>query len=278
MINLEAASLTDIGKIRGINEDSIWSQHNYTSRNEPIGLFIVCDGMGGHMGGEIASYWAIEAIKRELADLFALKDPRATVVLSEEAILAARSGKLISPQLVGIDLEKRMQTAIQKANRVVHEYAQRKPDKAGDAGTTLTMAVVHGEHAIIANIGDSRVYMLRGHELRQITHDHSLVANLVDRGQILPDEVYEHPQRNVIYRFLGQKGQVKADIFQENLQPGDYLLLCSDGLWEMVRSDRQIVKIIETSNEPSIACKALIAAANEAGGEDNIAVVLVKIT
>ena len=278
MINLAAASQTDVGKVREINEDSVWTQVYHTSRKEPIGLFIVCDGMGGHLGGEIASYWAVEALKRELADLFVPKDPRATVVLSEEDVKAVRAGKLITPKLVGVDVEDRMRTAIQKANNVVYEYAMRKPEQAGNAGTTLTMAVVHGNQVVIANVGDSRTYMLRNHELRQVTADHSLVANLVESGQILPDEVYSHPQRNVIYRFLGQKGLVHPDIFHETLQPGDYLLLCSDGMWEMVRSDQLTVQIIELMNNPMHACRALVEAANEAGGEDNISVVVVQAT
>lgn len=278
MINLAAASLTDTGRIRELNEDSVWTQIYHTSRKEPIGLFIVCDGMGGHLGGEIASYWAVEAIRRKLADLFIPKDPRATIVLTEEDVKAVKAGKLIAPRLVGINVEDRMRTAIQKANNVIYEYAVRKPEQAGNAGTTLTMAVIHGEHCLIANVGDSRTYLLRDHALRQITIDHSLVANMVAAGQILPDEVYSHPQRNVIYRFLGQKGIINPDIFHETLQPGDFLLLCSDGLWEMVRSDQFVTQIIELMNDPIHACRALIEAANEAGGEDNISVVVVQVT
>lgn len=276
MINLAAASLTDTGRIREINEDSVWTQVYHTSRKEPVGLFIVCDGMGGHLGGEFASYWAIEAIKRELADLFIPKDPRATVVLTEEEIQAARAGKLISPKLVGINLEARIRTAIQKANNVVYQYAEHKPEMAGNAGTTLTMVVVHGEKAVIGNVGDSRTYLLRDHELCQLTKDHSLVANLVETGQIMPDDVFTHTQRNVIYRFLGQKGQVHPDITHETLQPGDYLLLCSDGLWEMVRSKDYIAQVIELLEDPVHICGALVEAANDAGGEDNIGVVVVK--
>jgi protein phosphatase len=278
MINLAAASLTDTGRIRELNEDSVWTQIYHTSRKEPIGLFIVCDGMGGHLGGEIASHWAVEAIRRELADLFIPRDPRATVVLSDEDVRAVRAGKRVAPNLVRIDVEARTRTAIQKANNVIYEYARRKPEQAGNAGTTLTLAVIHGKQCVIANIGDSRTYLLRDHELRQITNDHSLVATMVEAGQILPDEIYSHPQRNVIYRFLGQKGLVNPDIFHEPLQPGDYLLLCSDGLWEMVRSDQFVGQIIELMNDPLHACRALVEAANEAGGEDNISVVVVQVT
>ncbi len=278
MINLAAASLTNTGRIRELNEDSVWTQIYHTSRKEPIGLFIVCDGMGGHLGGEIASYWAVEALRRELSDLFIPKDPRATVVLTEEDLKAVRAGKPLAPKLATADVEGQVRAAIQKANNVIYEYAIRKPELAGNAGTTLAMAVVQGESCLIANVGDSRAYLLRDHDLRQITNDHSLVANMVAAGQILPDEIYFHPQRNVIYRFLGQKGMIQPDIFYETLKPGDSLLLCSDGLWEMVRSDPFIVQIIELMNDPLHACRALVEAANEAGGEDNISVVVVQVT
>ncbi len=278
MINLSAAALTDTGQVRDVNEDSVWTQVFHTSKKEPVGLFIVCDGMGGHLGGEFASYWAVETLKRELAGLFVPKDPRATVVLSKEDVEAVRAGKLITPKLVTIDVEDRVRKAIQKANNVVHEYAKRKPEKAGNAGTTMTLAVVHGDQLVIANVGDSRTYLLRDHKLQQITCDHSLVANLVETGQILPEDIYSHPQRNVIYRFLGQKGQIHPDIYFDTLQPGDNLLLCSDGLWEMLRSEQLIVQLVSVMNDPTHACKALVEAANEAGGEDNIGLVVVKVT
>ena len=279
MIKLAAAALTDVGLAREMNEDSVWAQVLHPLDRPPTGLFVVCDGMGGHMGGEFASYWAVEAIKSEFADLFSAKDPRATVVLREEDLEAAQENIALRASLSGeIDLEKRVRSAIQKANHVVYEYAHRKPDKAGNAGTTITMVTMIGAQAVIANAGDSRAYLLRDHKLRQLTKDHSLVAHLVEENQILPDEIYTHPQRNVIYRYLGQKGLVQPDIFYETLQPGDYLMLCSDGLWEMVRSERRAVDLIEPYNEPAEACRALISAANDGGGEDNIGVVVVRIT
>lgn len=282
MTGLKAAAQMDVGCIREVNEDNAWAQVYHSLGRQPIGLFIVCDGMGGHMGGEFASYWAVEAVKSEYADLFSTKDPRATVVLSEEDIEAARSGYLL-PRLLKkdeqerIDLEERVVSAVQKANQVVHEYAFRKPEKAGNAGTTITMAFIQGNKAIVANVGDSRTYLLRNHQLRQITQDHSLVANLVSTGQILPGDIYTHPQRNVIYRFLGQKGLVHADIFYETLRSGDYLLLCSDGLWEMVHSNEMMAEMIENADEPAKVCQELVDAANAAGGEDNIGVVVVKV-
>ncbi len=277
MISLVAAALTDPGKLREDNEDCAWAQVYSTSNNGPLGLFIVCDGMGGHMGGKYASYWAVEAIKREFADLFVSKDPRATVVLTEQDIEKVRAGILIQPKPLEVDLQSLTSAAIQKANYVVHDYAHHKPDHAANAGTTLTMAVVRGDSVIVANAGDSRTYLLRDHELRQISRDHSLVASLVAEGHILPEEIYTHPQRNIIYRYVGYKGVIEPDIFDIDIRPGDHLLLCSDGLWEMVRSQQKLVELIENAKDPLQACHDLVAAANNAGGEDNIGVVVVRI-
>jgi serine/threonine protein phosphatase PrpC len=279
MINLLAASLTDAGLLRNENEDTCWAQVYSAANHESIGLFVVCDGMGGHMGGRYASYWAVEAIKREFSDLFvANKDPRATVILSDEDIENVRAGKLVVPQPKSPDLEELTRSAIQKANQVVYDYAKHKPDKAANAGTTVTMVAVLGNRAVISNVGDSRTYLLRNHELIQVTWDHSLVASLVSEGQIPPEEIFTHPQRNVIYRFLGQKGMIQPDIFHRTLKSGDHLLLCSDGLWEMVHDDQVIIHIIMDARSPRQACEDLIEEANIAGGEDNISVVVVRVT
>lgn len=277
MISLVAASLTDMGRIREENEDCVWSQVYSAANKTPLGLFIVCDGMGGHMGGKHASYWAVEAIKREFSALFVTKDPRATLILTDEDIEKVKAGELIKPKAAEEpNLEELTIEAIQKANFVVYDYARHKPQSASNAGTTLTMAALSGPQAIVANIGDSRTYLLRNHALRLITRDHSLVASLISEGHILPDEIYTHPQRNVIYRYLGQKGNVQPDIYQQTLQPGDQLLLCSDGLWEMIRSEQEMAEIMENASDPLQACHDLVDAANRNGGEDNISVIVVK--
>jgi PPM family protein phosphatase len=278
MVKLQVGFLTDKGSIRKENEDSVWAQILALPNQPPLGLFVVCDGMGGHMGGKFASYWAVEAIKAEFANLFASKDPRATVVLSGEDIKAVHEGTYTSPKPMDNDLQALTNSAIQKANKVVYDYARHKPKTAANAGTTITMMATNGEQSIIANVGDSRAYLLRGKELVQISKDHSLVANLVSEGQILPEEVYTHPRRNMIYRYLGQKGLVEVDVFHNELQPGDSVLLCSDGLWEMIRSDSKIAEIIEGSEDPQAACKALVEAANEGGGEDNISAIVIEVS
>ena len=277
-MKLDVSALTDPGVKRDSNEDLVWTQIFSDSRGMRLGLLIVCDGMGGHLGGECASYWAVETIKRELSGLFCPADPRATIHLTpEEADTIKMTGNSPS-RMSEKELERLTFKAIQSANRVVYQYAQEKPQMAGDAGTTLTMAVIRGDKALIANVGDSRTYLLRDHDLRQVTEDHSLVARLIAKDQIKPEEIYTHPKRSMIYRSLGQKTSVKVDFFGETLQAGDHIFLCSDGLWEMVRDPAMIVEIIEGAPSLDDACERLIEAANLAGGEDNIGVVLASVS
>ena len=166
--------------------------------------------------------------------------------------------------------------AVQRANRVVYDYAQHYPDQAYDAGSTVTMAVIKGWTAYVGNVGDSRTYLLREGRLQQLTTDHSLVAGLVAAGKIRPDEIYTHPQRNVVYRSLGSDSQVKVDITRHPLQAGDRLLLCSDGLWEMVR-DPQIAALLKEMLDVWEACGRLVETANRNGGQDNITAIVVRI-
>lgn len=278
MLKFDAAALHDPGKQRAIDEDRTWWQIFMASEGEPVGLFIVCDGIGGHLGGDCASMWALETVKRELRDVFSPFDPRGTQELSRSELDSALRGSASKRSSRARKLERQVRRAVESANFVVYEYALQRPEKASDAGTTLTLALVSGKQAVIANVGDSRTYLLRDGQLRQITQDHSLVANLVTSGQIKPEEVFTHPQRNLIYRSLGYKAELHVDTFLQTLQAGDYLLLCSDGLWEMLRDEQEVAQIILESTAPEQACRSLVDAANDAGGEDNIGVVVVKVT
>ena len=277
MALLEAATATDPGRERSDNQDRVWAQVYQPSEGESIGLFIVCDGIGGHLGGECASHWAVEAVKHEMEDLFAPKDPRGTVALPKEE-LESISGDVKVTRVSGMQkMERLVRQSVQRANRVVLEYAQNKPEAAGDAGTTITLALVLGNRAVIGNVGDSRTYLIRNNRLQQITKDHSLVATLVANHQLKPSEIYTHPQRNLIYRSLGLKSDVEVDIFVQVFKPGDQLLLCSDGLWEMLPDDKLLVELVTKADTPQEACRQLVEAANRAGGEDNIGVVVLKV-
>jgi PPM family protein phosphatase len=169
----------------------------------------------------------------------------------------------------------KLQAAVEHSSQAIVDYGAEHREARG-MGATVTAALVMDGQAFIANVGDSRTYLLRDGKLQRVTRDHSLVARLVEAGQIEPDEVYDHPSRNLIYRSLGAgHAEVDVDIFDERLQAGDALLLCSDGLWEMVR-DPQLQKIIAESDDVENTCETLIKVANENGGEDNITAVLVR--
>ena len=276
MVNIVAAAYTDPGLKRELNEDRVWAEVYNPSEGDAVGLFIVCDGLGGHLGGEVASHWATETIKRSMANYFCPKDPRQTVKIDDSAVSFEPANGPVTRKSNVTKVEEKIKTAIQEANDVVYEYARQKPLEAGDAGTTVAMVFMQGNHAVIANVGDSRTYLIRDKQLKQISIDHSLVSSMVASGQIKPEEIYTHPQRNVIYRSLGQKQQVQVDTFVEIVHPDDYLLLCSDGLWEMVL-DTQIQRIVSGASSPQKACDALVDAANHAGGKDNIAVIVVNV-
>jgi protein phosphatase len=278
MLHYNVAVISDKGRQREMNEDRAFAQVYNTSDGQTVGLFIVADGIGGQLAGEVASHWAVETIRRELADYFTPRDPQATERLSHWEIEAASIETSPTHHLMESLVDQRVQRAVQRANAVVNEYAFRKPETASTAGTTVTLALAVGDKATVANVGDSRTYLLRNHELVQISHDHSVVANLVASGRIRPEDIYTHPHRNLILRSLGQRAAVDVDLFRQELQSGDYLLLCSDGLWEMIPDEKLMASLVESSPEPYLACKKLVAAANAAGGEDNISVILVKVT
>jgi protein phosphatase len=272
-IKFEAAELTDKGRVRDENEDTVFHKVFYAPDDDPMSLFVVADGIGGRLAGRMASYWAVEVVKNNLSDLIGYQDPRSTNRFSREDILRMMS------TAEGIDpstLQERLRQTVDKANAAVRQYARHSPQAAHNAGTTLCLALVYGRQAVIANVGDSRAYVLRAGRLRQITTDHSVVQQMIDAGQLRADMIYTHPQRNVIHRSLGARDTVEVDIFTLTLESGDYMLLCSDGLWELVRDDK-MVNIISQAASVQTACRQLVNAANAAGGDDNIGVVLARM-
>jgi protein phosphatase len=270
---LKAAALTDRGQMRPINEDTVFQKVTEETYADALGLFIVADGLGGRLAGEAASYWAVESIKNSLSDLINHRDPRATHSFTRQELEDLMAADFEDPD----NLKERVIAAVEKANRVVRDYARHKPDEARGAGSTISMALVDGREAVIANVGDSRTYLLRAGQLGQITKDHSLVQRLIDEGRIQESDRYTHPNRNLVYRSLGAKEIVDVDVFAVSLLPNDILLLCTDGLWEMIQNPTQIASIIQSAASLETACQRLIDTANAAGGEDNIGVVLAKV-
>ncbi len=250
-----AGSLSDVGQVRSLNEDSTLTVEmvpTLRSQRYPVGVYLVADGMGGHEAGDVASQLVVQTIARRAAN---------------EILSPAADG----PSLPNVG--EWLSDVVTAANQVV--YDERK--KAGsDMGTTLVMALMVGDQATIANVGDSRGYLLTDTEIRQLTTDHSLVERLVAAGQIKPEEAATHPQKNVIYRVIGDRPKLEVDLFQQRLEAGQALLLCSDGLSGMI-TDQQIWQIWKSSVSPQEACRRMVEAANQAGGEDNVSVVVLQL-
>jgi protein phosphatase len=290
---LTAACKTDVGQQREQNEDNAFMQ---VATDGETGLFIVADGMGGYQAGEVASRIAVEKIYEALKNLLVPVDEQPTIQLTpiaeQETIRldklavedqatvrldAVKQTRKLSESVVTKNVEEKLKSAVRQANKAILDYGEKQSGARG-LGCTLTMVLVQDGQAHIANIGDSRTYLLRGGKLEPLTRDHSLVAKLVETRQISPEDVYTHPQRNLIYHSLGAgHKQVDPDVFHEKLQPGDKLLLCSDGLWEMVRPPSLLKELNESVDVEKI-CENLVNLANANGGEDNISAIVVRIS
>jgi protein phosphatase len=228
------------------------------------------------LGGELASQWAVNTLKRDLAPLFRPQDSSVTRRLDAEALASVGSG--VTVRLEETDLARMLEHAIERANQVLLGYARKHPGTAGDMGSTLTLAVVEDRRATVAHVGDSRAYLLRQGRLQQLTEDHSVPGALLRQGRITAQEAHDHPHRSVLYRCLGLQPGVQVDLVPSvDLTPGDLLLLCSDGLWDMVYPEDRLTALLADGVTPQATCRRLVDAANEAGGEDNITVLLVRV-
>ena len=292
-LRLQAAAKTDEGRQREQNEDCPYVS---ISEEQERGLFIVADGMGGYRAGEVASRLAVQKISEALRSFLIPISEQPTVKLAplsdadiadmstikfdsgksgEQATKQQKTRKLAETPTIKT-IEDSLKDAVRRANRAIISYGEEQSGARG-LGCTVTSALIQDDRASIVNVGDSRTYLLRNGELTVLTRDHSLVQRLVEEKQITPDDVYTHPQRNLIYKSLGAGHKsVDPDVFHQQLQPGDTLLLCSDGLWEMVRR-QDLISILQQEDDPQQICNRLIDAANANGGEDNITAVVVKV-
>lgn len=258
-LQLVSGRASDVGVQRQLNEDSLFALECVAMEaagNTPTGLYVVADGMGGHASGEVASSIAI----RTIAGLIG------------KVVDGRISGE--TPPMDGDALGKLLRDAILEANHRITQYSQ---ERHNDMGTTVTMALVLGNQVTVANVGDSRTYLWREGKLHQISQDHSLVARLIAAGQLTAEEGRHFERRNEIYRALGDAHMTadEIDIFHLRLRPLDALVLCSDGLWEMVR-DEDIERIMLDAPDLPTAAQQLIDAANRNGGEDNISVIIAQ--
>ena len=251
---LEAYGQTDVGRRRKLNEDA------FLVAPEP-NLYAVCDGMGGHNAGEVASRMAIETLAAFIEKSHHEKE-------------------ITWPYGLDVNLSydgNRLKTAIKLANKKVFRAADNREDYTG-MGTTVVAALVTGDVMTVGSAGDSRCYLLREGQLLQLTRDDSWVSAALGEGILNSEEIERHPLRNVITKAVGAKDNIELDVIEHKLVPGDVALLCSDGLHAMISDD----KILEalTPFPPTLpeAAAKLIEAANEAGGKDNVSVVLLRYT
>lgn len=236
-MNLAWAGATDVGRVRQGNEDAFLAEQT---------VFVVADGMGGHNAGEVASELAVTTLR------YALRDP--------------------------ITSTEQLRELVQTANTTIYTASLDDSTQRG-MGTTVTALVIIpnvNDRVLVANVGDSRTYILRNDVLTRITTDHSYVQELVNEGVISAEDARRHPQKNIVTRALGIDRHVAVDVFSHDVQPGDRFLLCSDGLVDEV-TDTQIASVLSAQTSPTEAARELVATANDLGGRDNITVVIVDV-
>lgn len=239
---MKAFSITDIGERRRINQDYVFCSES------AIGilpnLFIVADGMGGHNAGDYASRYCVEFFKQQIEE-----------------------NEIDSPITL-------IEAAIRETNIALRKRAQEQTELEG-MGTTLVTATIFDKEMYVANVGDSRLYVI-GTEMKQVTEDHSLVEAMVKTGELNRCEARVHPNKNIITRAIGANITVEPDFFEVNLEAGDTVLMCSDGLTNMLE-DETIERIIRENEDPELAAETLVKCANENGGKDNIAIIIIKV-
>lgn len=259
VLRIRSAGQSDVGRKRKTNEDSF-------AIASDLGLFVVADGMGGHAAGEVASRLAVESIERHISGSDPRKEP--TIPASFRTVRPEESA-LPAPA-------RRVLNAIRLANQEIVRSVRRNSSQKG-MGTTVVIAYVHGGRAYIGSVGDSRAYMVRQGAIRQLTSDHTFVNEQVRAGTLTEDEARKHPARNILTRAVGSAEEVDPDVSQQDLQPGDVLLLCSDGLTTMVEDADIARAVLAHPDDLEAACVALVRLANEKGGDDNVTVVLLRV-
>ncbi len=240
---MRAYAKTDIGKAREMNQDFYYVSDEINGMR----LCILADGMGGYKGGEIASSLATSAARLYIEEKFRFLDPTME------------------------NIEELIRKAMDYANEVVYEKSKQN-EELDQMGTTLEICIMYGNKVYIGHIGDSRIYRIRKNIIRRITTDHSYVETLVKDGTITREEAFYHPRKNMLMKALGCADNIEPDITAKGFLPGDIILMCSDGLTNMLKEE-EIYNIINENIEES--CNKLIERANELGGYDNISVIVV---
>ncbi len=245
MQKLQWAGLSDVGRVRSANEDRWFADPQRQ-------LFVVSDGMGGRMGGELAARIVVEILPRQLQK-----------AIGEGATLN------------GSNVLQQVSHEISRLSRRVRIETRGEPGLSG-MGATLVLALIRGAQALVVHLGDSRAYRLRGGRLTQLTRDHSLLQQLIDEGHVSPRDAGSHPAANQLTRYVGMEGDVLPDAQIVDLRPADRLLLCTDGLTNMLDADA-IEHILSHGDDPQATCQALIDRANAAGGRDNVTALVISL-
>lgn len=244
MTPAEMAALTDPGQVRDGNEDSIAIRPEF-------GLAVLADGMGGHQAGEVASGMAVDIVARQLAQALAQQFPP-----------------------VATQATQAIDQAIRAANQQIYETARARSECAG-MGSTIVVALFADDRLWVGHVGDSRLYQFRDGQLNQLTQDHSVVQELVNRGLFTLEEARQTVSKNLVTRALGVEAGIVADISEQPATANDLYLLCSDGLNEVV-NDAEIAALLNSTDELTTMAQRLVARANDRGGPDNISVILVR--
>ena len=247
---------TDVGKRKELDEDSIIvvrSSTVYESQVLHAALLVLADGMGGHNAGEIASQLASKRVAEEIMRIMFKKNQN---TLSYEVIRVL------------------FQESISQASREIFAYAKKHREFKG-MGTTITAALVLGNNVYIGHVGDTRVYIVHEKHINQITRDHSLVQKMIEQREITKEEARTHPQKNIITRAVGVYEDVEVDTFREHIYGDDYLLICCDGLTDLV-TDEEIQEVVVMCDDPQKICDVLVEKAIERGGHDNISIIVAR--
>ncbi|MFH1368365.1 MAG: Stp1/IreP family PP2C-type Ser/Thr phosphatase [Elusimicrobiota bacterium] len=254
-MTIEYGAKSDVGQVRKNNED------NYII-DEKTGLYIVCDGMGGHSSGEVASKLAIDVIAKNFSQsVQKQQNPDSTQVMFGES----------NPKISGT--ANRLVSSIRLANQVIFESSRNYPQNQG-MGTTVVAVSAFENTFIISWVGDSRVYLIRSGRIQQMSIDHSLVQEQVSKGLITDSQAESSDYKNILTRALGAAEIVEVDTIEVPASEDDYLLLCSDGLTRML-TDEQMMNVFKKFENPQNICDNLIAQANQAGGRDNVTAIVV---